>query len=67
MTGLWAQVAVALDAWGEGYDGHMSDQARRGMVDSMPRGVVGDLRSRHHERLRYAVDAVANRPWALGR
>src|SRR6476646_6480444 len=30
MTVLWAQVAVALDAWGEGYDGHMSGQDRRG-------------------------------------
>jgi hypothetical protein len=37
------------------------------MVGSLPRGVVGDLRSRHHERLRCSVDAVANRCWALGR
>jgi hypothetical protein len=34
------------------------------MVDSLPRGVVGDLRSRYHELLRDTVDAVANRPWA---
>jgi hypothetical protein len=37
------------------------------MVDSLPRGVVGDLRSRYHELLRDTVDAVANRPWAEAR
>jgi hypothetical protein len=67
MTALWPSGGSCTRCLERGIRWAHVGSGPSGMVDSLPRGVVGDLRSRQHERLRYAVDAVANRPWALGR